>query len=586
MYEIKFIQDLAIIMSLAGLVTILFHRFKQPIVLGYILVGVIVGPHTPPFAFISDEETIQIFSELGVIFLMFSLGLEFSVRKLMKVGTSALVAAILEILAMIFIGYKIGKFFAWENIDALFLGAMLAISSTTIIVKALNELHVSKKHFAQLIFGVLVIEDILAIAILALLTSIGTSHSISTIEVATTLGKLLLFLIASLCIGILTIPLFLSYVAKFQRQEILLIAVLGLCFGFCLLVVKLHYSIVLGAFTIGAIIAESPSIKAIEHLIEPLRDMFSAVFFVAIGLMLDPAILLAYTIPIIVITMAVIIGKVMACSFGMFITGQEARTGLRVGMGLAQIGEFSFIIASLGLALNVTSNFLYPIAVAVSALTTLSTPYLIKFSDPLALYLKKVLPNPLIHSIKNYTAWLQTSDRSQQDLALNQIIKRILFHIFLNLALVMALFTSLPYIQRNFLEITFHVKDIQLSKTILLESAFAVSVPFLMAIYGKLNALTLLLTQMVIKNVTPSHFTDYFEKITNKLIPILLTSIILFFLIKLAYGFLPSTKLIAMISCTVLILAIFLQNWFIKVHSRLQARFTQTIKKNPPKDSP
>ena len=409
MYEIKFIQDLAIIMSLAGLVTIIFHRLKQPIVLGYILVGVIIGPYTPPFSLISDPETIRIFSQLGVIFLMFSLGLEFSLHKLVKVGLSALVAAILEIIVMIFIGYQIGKFFHWESIDALFLGAMLAISSTTIIFKALSDLDLSKKRFAQLIFGVLVIEDILAIAILVLLTGIGTTQSVSTMDVAVTLGRLLLFLIVSLCIGILIVPRFLSYVEKFKRQEILLIAVLGLCFGFCLLVVKLHYSIVLGAFIIGAVVAESRNIETIERLVEPLRDMFSAVFFVAVGLMLDPKILVNYAIPIIIITIAVILGKVISCSFGMFITGQGGRTGLRVGMGLAQIGEFSFIIASLGLTLDVTSQFLYPIAVAVSALTAFSTPYLIQFSDPLALHLKKVLPAPVAHGIKRYTGWLQQS---------------------------------------------------------------------------------------------------------------------------------------------------------------------------------
>lgn len=582
MYELKFIQDLAIIMSLAGLVTIIFHRLKQPIVLGYMLVGLIVGPYTPPFSLISNSETISIFSQLGVIFLMFSLGLEFSLHKLLKVGPSALVAAILEIVVMIFIGYEIGKFFHWESIDALFLGAMLAISSTTIIVKALNDLDLTKKRFAQLIFGVLVIEDILAIAILALLTSIGTSQSISTVDVAVTLGKLLLFLIVSLCIGILIVPRFLAYVEKFKRQEILLIAVLGLCFGFCLLVVKLHYSIVLGAFIIGAIIAESRNIETIERLVEPLRDMFSAVFFVAVGLMLDPKILVNYATPIIVVTIAVILGKVISCSFGMFITGQGARTGLRVGMGLAQIGEFSFIIASLGLTLDVTSQFLYPIAVAVSALTTLSTPYLIKFSDPLALWIKRVLPQPVAHSIKRYTSWLRQARINQQASAIVQIVKKIVLNISLNLALVFAIFISLPYVQRNFLVPIFKVGNTQLSKTIFLGGALAVSLPFLIAIYGKLEALSMLLVEFSMKKYPPSHFTDRLQRLVIEVIPIIFMSLILFCLVQLSYSVLPSARLLFATAIFVLILAIFLRRWFIKLHSRLQISFTKAIKKDKP----
>ncbi len=580
MHEMKFIQDFAIIMSLAGLVNILFHRFKQPIVLGYILVGVIAGPYTSPFAFINDKEIIKIFAELGAIFLMFSLGLEFNLRKLAKVRVSTLVAAVLEMLVIIFIGYHIGKFFAWGNIDALFLGAMLVISSTTVIVKALNDLALSKEHFAQLIFGVLAIEDILAIAVLALLTSIGISNSVSTMEVTITFGKLLLFLAVSLCIGILIVPRFLSYVAKFQRHEMLLLAVLGLCFGFCLLIVKLHYSIELGAFIIGAIIAESRHIKAIEHLIEPLCDMFSAVFFVAIGLMLDLNILVAYTIPIIIITVAVVIGKISICSFGMFITGQGARTGLRVGMGLAQIGEFSFIIASLGLSFNVTSKFLYPIAVAVSALTTLFTPYLIKFSDPLANYLKKALPTYITDSIKGYTTGLQKSRIDNQNFTTHSLIKKILFNIFFNLTLVIVLFISVPYIHRNLLEVIFHVKNTQLSKVILLGSALTFSLPFLMAIYGKLNLLNRLLVEVGVKKVFERHLAFRFRKMMRGAMPLFFISVVLLGLTQLCYSFLPSVELLVMIVGTVLILAVGWRNWFMEMHSRLQVSFTQAIKKS------
>ncbi len=392
MHAISFIQDLAVIMLVAGVVTVLFHRLKQPVVLGYIVAGFIIGPHTPPFGLIHDEDTIKTLAELGVIFLMFCLGLEFSLRKLFKVGATAFIAAFLEIILMIWIGYEIGQWFDWNTMDSLFLGAILAISSTTIIVKALNDLKMKNQRFAQLIFGVLIVEDILGIGIIALLSSIAVSGTVSSGEVFSTVGKLSLFMIVALVIGILLVPRLLAYVAKFDSNEMLLITVLGLCFGFCLLVVKLEYSMVLGAFLIGAIMAESRQLIKIERLIEPVRDMFSAIFFVAIGLMIDPQILLQYAWPIAVITVAVVLGKMLSCGLGAFIAGNDGRTSLRVGMGLSQIGEFSFIIAALGMTLQVTSDFLYPVAVAVSAITTLLTPYLIRGADPLSLKIAAVMP--------------------------------------------------------------------------------------------------------------------------------------------------------------------------------------------------
>ncbi len=391
MHAVDFIQDLAVIMLVAGVVTILFHRLRQPVVLGYIVAGFIIGPHTPPFGLIHDEDTIKTLAELGVIFLMFCLGLEFSLRKLFQVGATAFIAAFLEIVLMIWIGFEIGRFFEWSTMDSLFLGAILAISSTTIIVKALGDLKMKNERFAQLIFGVLIVEDILGIGIIALLSGIAVSGSVETGEVFSTVGKLSLFMIVALVVGILLVPRLLAYVAKFESNEMLLVTVLGLCFGFCLLVVKLEYSMVLGAFLIGAIMAESRQLVQIERLIEPVRDMFSAIFFVAIGLLIDPKILVEYAWPIALITVAVVLGKMFSCGMGAFIAGNDGRTSLRVGMGLSQIGEFSFIIAALGMTLKVTSDFLYPVAVAVSAITTLLTPYLIRAADPLSQHLANAM---------------------------------------------------------------------------------------------------------------------------------------------------------------------------------------------------
>ena len=316
--HISFLQDLAVVMIVAALVTILFHRLKQPVVLGYILAGIIIGPHTPPFPLIHDPHTIETLAELGIIFLMFSLGLEFNLRKLKQVGVTALLAALLEIVVMVGVGYWLGRGFGWSHMDCLFLGAMLSISSTTIIIKALGELGLTRERFAGLIFGILILEDILAIVMIALLSGIAMTGSLSVGDVGLTLGKLGIFLVTALVLGLIAVPRLLGFVARFRSNEMLLVTVLGLCFGFSLLAVKLGYSVALGAFVIGAVISEAREIGQIEHLIEPVRDLFSAVFFVAIGLLIEPKLLVEYAFPIAAITVAVIVGKVLACTFGTF----------------------------------------------------------------------------------------------------------------------------------------------------------------------------------------------------------------------------------------------------------------------------
>src|SRR5262245_39166991 len=291
MHAITFLQDLAAVMIVAGLVTVIFHRFKQPVVLGYIIAGAIIGPHTPPFPLIKDEETINTLAELGVVLLMFSLGLEFSLRKLKRVGGTALIASSVEIVLMLGVGYHIGRFFGWTTMDGIFLGAMISISSTTIIIKALAELGKSKEKFAELIFGILIVEDILAIVMIAVLSGIAMTGSLRIADVGMAMGKLGIFLATAVVAGLIAVPRLLSYVTRFKSNEMLLITVLGLCFGSALLAVKLGYSVALGAFIMGAVIAEAREIGRVETLIEPIRDMFSAIFFVSIGLLIDPKML-------------------------------------------------------------------------------------------------------------------------------------------------------------------------------------------------------------------------------------------------------------------------------------------------------
>jgi monovalent cation:H+ antiporter-2, CPA2 family len=578
MHAISFIQDLAVIMLVAGVVTILFHRFKQPVVLGYIVAGFIIGPHTPPFGLIHDEETIKTLAELGVIFLMFCLGLEFSLRKLFKVGATAFIAAFMEITLMIWIGYEIGRWFDWNTMDSLFLGAILAISSTTIIVKALNDLKMKNERFAQLIFGVLIVEDILGIGIIALLSSIAVSGSVSPEEVFSTVGKLSLFMIVALVIGILLVPRVLAYVARFESNEMLLITVLGLCFGFCLLVVKLEYSMVLGAFLIGAIMAESRQLLKIERLIEPVRDLFSAIFFVAIGLMLDPAILLEYALPIVVITVAVVLGKMLSCGLGAFIAGNDGRTSLRVGMGLSQIGEFSFIIAALGMTLQVTSSFLYPVAVAVSVLTTLMTPYLIRAADPLSLKLAQVVPGRLSRVLGLYGEWLRSIQPQGEGALLAAMIRKILLQVGVNLALVIAIFFAGGYFApRIGRYLQGWILEPSWQKGMIWGAALLLSLPFLIAAYRKLKALSMLLAEMGVKPEMAGRHTQRVRRVISEVIPILSLLVIFLLLSALSASILPTNELLIVIAVVAAGVAAVLWRWFVRIHTRMQVALLETL---------
>ncbi len=396
------IQDLAVVMTVAGLVTVLFRKLKQPVVLGYILAGFLIGPHSPPFSYISSDETIHTLADLGIILLMFSLGLHFNLKKIREVGLSALIAAFLEIVFMVWIGFEVGHFFGWSDINSIFLGAILSISSTTIIVKALHEMGLQEEKFASLIFGILIMEDLLGIAMIALLSSMAQTGSIGFVDVVGILARLAIFLTVTLVMGLLAVPPFLRFVNRFRSRETMLISILGLCFASSLLALKLGYSVALGAFMMGAIISEVKEIERIDNLVEPVKDMFSAIFFVAVGLLINPSLLMQHLGPIAVITVAVIFGKIITCAFGTYIAGHDVNTSLKVGMGLAQIGEFSFIIAALGLTLHVTGDFLYPIAVTVSVMTTLTTPYLIRSSDFWVATFDRLAPPKVLDFLNQY----------------------------------------------------------------------------------------------------------------------------------------------------------------------------------------
>lgn len=578
MHAITFLQDLAVVMIVAACVTIIFHRLKQPVVLGYIFAGVIIGPHTLDFPSIKDEESIRTLSELGLIFLMFSLGLEFSLKKLKKVGGTALIAAMLEILFMFGLGYQIGRWFSWSVMDSVFLGAMLSISSTTIIVKALAELGKTKEKFAQLIFGILIVEDILAIALIALLSGVAMTGSLPLGDAVEMILRLSVFFVVTLVIGLLIVPRLLGYVNRFKSNEMLLITVLGLCFGLSLLAAKLNYSVALGAFLIGAIIAEAREIGKVEHLTEPLRDMFSAIFFVTIGMMIQPHLIVKYGWPIAVITTAVVLGKVLTCFLGAFATGNGTKTSLRVGMGLAQIGEFSFIIATLGLSLKVTSDFLYPIAVTVSAITTFLTPYLIKSSDGLVDRFDRWAPRPLVNSLELYTLWIGQKVESPKS-SVKHFIQKWTWQIILNVVLITGIFIVAIFLARQPMPwLEGYIRENRVN-AMLWFGAMIFSLPLMIAIYRKLQALGMLLADVRAKTVQSGFLNA--KAIITATVPLVGMVGLGILIFLLSSALLPSGKIVWVLLAILAGVAALFWRSFIKVYSKAQVAIVETLASTP-----
>lgn len=396
------VQDLALILMVAAAITLLFKAIRQPVVLGYIIAGFLVGPSIHWLPSVADEASVKVWAEIGVIFLLFSLGLEFSFKKLVRVGPSASITAIVEVLGMVAIGYIIGRAFSWSTMDSLFLGGILAISSTTIIIRAFDELGMKTRGFARLVFGVLIVEDLVAILLMVVLSTVAVTQTFSGVEMGVSALKLGFFLTLWFVAGIFLLPTFLKKTRHLLNAETLLVVSLGLCFAMVVLATKVGFSPALGAFIMGSILSETLEGERIEHLIHPVKDLFAAVFFVSVGMLIDLEVLSQYWAPILTITFATIVGKTLSTSLGALLSGRSLRHSIQSGMSLAQIGEFSFIIASLGLSLKVTSDFLFPIAISVSAITTFTTPYLIRSADGAVNFIEARLPRRWLEALERF----------------------------------------------------------------------------------------------------------------------------------------------------------------------------------------
>lgn len=473
------IVDLMLITVYAAITTLIFKKLKQPMVLGYLLAGIFAGPYFNLVPTVTDRENLTLWADIGVIFLLFSLGLEFSFKKMVSVGKSAMITATLNIFLMLFVGHYVGMFLGWSTIDSFFLGSMISMSSTTIIIKAFDDLNIKKQKFTDLVFGVLVIEDIMGILLLVLLPTIAIGKGINGGELGLSTFKLFTFLILCFVFGIYIVPTALKKIKDFLSDEMLLLVAIALSLSMVYLAVYFGFSSALGAFIMGSILSETGIIHRIEGVIKPLKDFFGAVFFVTVGMMVNPQMLVTYAYPILIITLMVIIGKVAFSVFGFVISGQNLKTAVSSGFSLAQVGEFAFIIASLGMSIGVLDSFVYPIIVAVSVVTTFLTPIMIKSADRVYKFIDKRLPEKwrrYINLTSRSDIKAATEERLWRALFKSYFIRVFLFSLILYAIIVFINQIIKPYTQE-------HLPDI-VSRVLLTIIALTVMSPFLKGLIG------------------------------------------------------------------------------------------------------
>jgi CPA2 family monovalent cation:H+ antiporter-2 len=444
------IQDLALMLVVAGIVTLVFKRLKQPLVLGYIVAGFVVSPHMPYTASVADSENIHLWADIGVMFLLFSLGLDFSFKKILKMGASPIISTITIIFCMSMLGVCVGHLFGWQKMDCIFLGGMLAMSSTTIIYKAFDDLGLRQQQFASLVMSVLILEDILAIVMMVMLSAIASGNSPDGGQMLGSIVKIAFFLILWLVVGIFAIPPFLRAVRKLINAEVLLVVSLGLCCAMAVISTKVGFSSAFGAFIMGSILAETVEAEKIEKLVEPVKNLFGAIFFVSVGMLVDPEILINYAGSILLLVLTILVGQAVFGSFSFMLGGESLKSAMRCGFSMAQIGEFSFIIASLGLSLGVISDFLYPVVVAVSVITTFLTPYMIRLATPAYSAIEHKLPTRLIRLLNQLSVSHPNSQKENlwKRLLTQMAMNTIVYSILSSAAIAMMFTFFLPFLRQ------------------------------------------------------------------------------------------------------------------------------------------
>ena len=521
MAEIPFlVKDLALILMVAGVVTLIFKRLKQPLVLGYIVAGFLVSPHMPYTMSVMDETDIQTWADIGVIFTLFSLGLDFSFKKIVKMGASPVIACIVIVFCMMMLGISVGHGFGWDRMDCIFLGGMLAMSSTTIIYKAFDDMGLRQQKFASMVMSVLILEDILAIVMMVMLSAIAGGSNPDGEQMISSVLRIGFFLVLWFIVGIFAIPLFLRSVRKLINGETLLVVSLGLCCGMAVLSTKVGFSSAFGAFVMGSILAETIEAEKIIKLVEPVKNLFGAIFFVSVGMLVDPKILVEYAVPILALVGTILVGQAIFGTFGFMLGGESLKSAMRCGFSMAQIGEFSFIIASLGLSLGVISNFLYPVVVAVSVITTFLTPYMIRLALPSYQLMEKHLPCKFINILNHFAmSHPSTQQQSKWKSLIRQMAINTVAYSILSAATIAMMFTFVLPLMRNLLpgwQLHWYANALTGLLTVVLIS------PFLRAIVMK-------------KNHSPEWKRLWVESSINR-IPLLFT-IVVRYIIALAFIF-------------------------------------------------
>ena len=475
------ISDLAVILIAAGIITLIFKCLKQPVVLGYIVAGILAGPAVPYIPTVSDPTNIKIWADIGVIFLLFAMGLEFSFKKLMTVGGTAVIASITIVSGMMFLGYTAGNALGFSHLSSIFLGGMLSMSSTAIVFKAFDDMGLRGQKFTGVVLGVLVVEDLVAVVLMVLLSTLAVSKQVEGMEMLESILKLGAFLIFWSLLGIYLIPSFLKKIKPFLNDETLLIIALGFCLGMVMIAAKAGFSSALGAFVMGSLLAETIEAEKIEKLVKPVKDLFAAIFFVSVGMMIQPALLIEYLVPMCILTILVIIGQIFFGSLGVLLSGQPLKIALQSGFSLTQIGEFAFIIASLGVSLKVTDDYLYPVIVAVSVVTTFLTPYMIRMATPVYQLIDNYLPSSIKLMLNRYSSGSNTvKHKSTWNKLLKSMLLDVILYTVLTIFSIIIFFTYVnPIIRENILGF----KGALLSLSIIL----AIILPFLWAIIMKKN---------------------------------------------------------------------------------------------------
>ncbi|HET9820180.1 MAG TPA: cation:proton antiporter [Rhodanobacteraceae bacterium] len=579
--EIEFIRDLACVMLAAGVVVVVFPRLRLPVLLGYIIAGVLIGPHMP-WRFLTDQRTMQSIANLGVVLLMFTLGLDSSLRKLRQLGAGVMLATLVEVGFMLWLGVEIGRLAGLGGREALFLGGVICISSTMIALRTVADRGWRGQPFVAGMVGMLVSEEVLTVVLITVLSAVAAGSADTTDVAFMVLWRMLLFVSVALVLGLLLLPRLLDWLAKRGRDEPLLVTALGICFGACLLAVWEGFSVALGAFLAGVVVSEARCADRIVRLVRPVRDMFAAIFFVAIGLLLDPAQMLPWLWPALGLAVAVIIGKTLAVSIGAFVcAGRNAHDALRTGLTMAQIGEFSFVIASLGIAAGAVGGFLYPLIVTAAVICMLASPLLLRAEPAILGLLRRATPAPARALLQGYHEWISGTAPARDDVMLAKMLRRLLWHIAVNLVLVCAVFAICAFISAMLPRWWPQLPLPAVARRSLIWAiALFVSLPMLIAVYRKADALGMLLAELGISEYMHGVRTAGLRRVLGKLVPLASLAGMALLVSALGSSILPPRGVLVALLVIGAFTAWFLWGSLVRVHARMQAALRDLIQQD------